>query len=1007
VDTARVMELYAPADGGGEEQGGQLGSGYRAGHEVVLTAAHVVAGLPEWLSGEPVPAGTGSPGVCWARPLGEQDWIPAVVAWRNADKDVAVLRLGPAAPPLPADSPPPRWGRVAGQEPIAVTAVGFPWAQERPDRVRDTEQLFGFIAPAAMAKSGLFAVTVLTAAPAARAGASPWAGLSGAALFAGPFLLGVVAVHPARFGTDRVIAAPVAGLLADADLAALLATTADAVAAVGPRAAAPLPTQVAGQPAPMPGEPVPAAGEPQRAIAAAVDTLLLPPALVGRVAELGQLRTTARQAGPRGRPVVIITVHGMGGVGKTALARSLAAEIAAEFPDIKLEIDLFGFTPGMQSRQPAEVLGELLGLAGFALADVPATAEGRSALWRSYLSPRRVLLVLDNARDARQVLPLLPGSGPGRCLVLVTSRNRLAELEATAIVEVRVLPSGDAVALLVQTSHRDPAQLRDAGPALDTLAALCGFLPLALRAVGTLLARLDPGDLVEVMRSAQYPLQHLSQADRTAASAYRVSYDALSVPLQDALRACASHPGPDFDADSAAALIGRPRPLVAVQLAELADSNMLAELPGRRYGFHDLFLNYARQDAEKDGQAAVRGRRERLSTRLAGRLEAAASLIYTDSQHALPQAPSAVGFADRGQARAWLTAAAGELATSAQAAMAEGLPQAAHFAMRLAYWLHADGNSDQPIALYEAVRGAAQAAGDVGRQADALAGLGLVTYAHGEYQRAADAYRKARELYAPTGNRRAEADAVKGLADVTRVLGAYREAQDSYQQAYDLYRETDDGRGQADSLKGLGDMAYARGQSRQARDDYRRAGELCARIGYRNGQADALCGLGDSAMLDGAVDEARPAYQQAHDIYVDTGNVHGLAYAYKGLGDTARLLREYEQALELYQQASDLYERIGFPATHADVLRGTGDVARAQGDAGWADALYRQAYDISTEIGYRGGEADALKAWGDLARDASDDARARDYYRRAADLYRQTGNLRGQTEAERLLDGLR
>jgi tetratricopeptide (TPR) repeat protein len=1009
VDTARVMELYAPADGDGEDRGGRLGSGYRAGPEVVLTAAHVVAGLPEWPAGEPVPAGTGSPGVCWARPLGEQDWISAIVAWRDADKDVAVLRLGPAAPPLPADSPPPRWGRVAGQEPIAVTAVGFPWAQERPDRVRDTEQLFGFIAPAAMAKSGLYAVTVLTAAPAARAGASPWAGVSGAALFAGPFLVGVVAVHPAHFGTDRVVAAPVAGLLADADLAALLGTTADAVAAVGPRAAAPypLPTQVPGQPAQMPGEPAQAAGEPQRAIAAAVDTLLLPPALLDRTAELGQLRTTARQAGPRGRPVVVITVHGMGGVGKTALARSLAAEIAAEFPDIKLEIDLYGFTPGMQSRQPAEVLGELLGLAGFALADVPATTEGRSALWRSYLSTRRALLVLDNARDARQVVPLLPGSGPGRCLVLVTSRNRLAELETTAIVEVRVLPSGDAVALLVQASHRDPAQLRDAGPALHTLAALCGFLPLALRSVGTLLARLDPDDLVEVMRSAQYPLQHLSQADRTAASAYSVSYDALNVPLQDALRACASHPGPDFDADSAAALIGRPRPLVAVQLAELADSNMLADLPRHRYGFHDLFLSYARQDAEEeDGQAAMRARRERLCTRLAGRLEAAASLIYTDSQYALRQAPDAVGFADQGQARAWLTAAAGELATTAQAAMAEGLPQAAHFAMRLAYWLHADGNSDQPIALYEAVRAAAQATGETGGQADALAGLGLVTYARGEYRRAADAYRQARELYAPTGNRRAEADAVKGLADVTRVLGEYREAQDSYQQAYDLYRETGHGRGQADSLKGMGDMAYARGQARQARDDYRRAGELCARIGYRNGQADALCGIGDSAMLDGAVAEARAAFQQAHDIYVDTGNMHGLAYAYKGLGDATRVLREYEQALEWYRQGSDLYQRIGFPATHADVLRGTGDVARAQGDAGRADDLYRQAYDISTEIGYRGGEADALKAWGDLARDASDDARARDYYRRAADLYRQTGNLPGQTEAERLLNGL-
>ena len=168
MDTARVMELYAPAVEGG---GGQVGSGYRVGPDVVLTAAHVVAGLRTCQADEPVPDDVGAPGVCVARPLGEQEWVAAVVAWRDEGKDVAVLRLGPAAPPLPAGSLPPRWGRVDGLEPVAVNAVGFPWVQERPDRVRDTEQLFGFIAPATTAKTGLCAVTVLTAPPAARGAA--------------------------------------------------------------------------------------------------------------------------------------------------------------------------------------------------------------------------------------------------------------------------------------------------------------------------------------------------------------------------------------------------------------------------------------------------------------------------------------------------------------------------------------------------------------------------------------------------------------------------------------------------------------------------------------------------------------------------------------------------------------------------------------------------------------------------------------------------------------------
>ena len=971
------MEIYTSAAG---DSGGQVGSAYRIGPEAVLTAAHVVAGLPVWPPDEPVPIKVGAPGACSARPLGEQGWVPAVVAWRDENKDVAVLRLSPAVPPLPAGSPQPRWGRVEGLEPVTVSAVGFPWAQERPDRVRDTEQLFGFIAPAAMVKAGLYAVTVQTSAPAARAGGSPWAGMSGAALFAGPFLVGVVVVDPDGFGPDRVAAAPVAPLLADADLAALLDTGIDRLVGVGPQSR-------------------------EQAREAGVDTLVLPPVMVGRGSELGQLRAAAQAVGTGGRSVAIVSVHGMGGAGKTALARSLAAEVVDMFPDARIEIDLYGFTPGRRPRDPGEVLDELLRLAGFAVADVPGTTEGRSQLWRSYLSNRRTLLVLDNARDGAQVLPLLPGGGgPGRCLVVVTSRNRLAELEAVAIVEAGVLPAEDAVALLVHAGRRDLAQMRGDRAELETLAGLCGFLPLALRSVGSLLSRLDPGDLVEVMRSAQYPLQHLSQADQATAAAFAVSYEALAVRLQDTLRACAWHPGPDFDADSIAALTGQPRPLVTIQLVELLDSNMLTDLPGQRYGFHDLFLGYARRETgSRDDQLTVRAARERLCARLLSRLETAADLIYTDNRRAARQEHAHAGFTGRDQARAWLTAAADELTTVARAALADGLPEAADLAGPLAYWLHADGKSDQPSLLYQDLRAAARQAGNQDGQAAALAGLGLVAYARGEYSRARDAFRESRELYEQTGNRRAQADVVKGLADVDRVLGDHREAQEGYRHAYDLYRETGDRRGQADALTGLGDMAYARGESRQAHDAYRQAHDLCEQIGYRSGQADALCGLGDVALLDGEPGRAHEAYQQAHDIYLDIGNVHGLAYALKGLGDAARSGGDHQRARETYGRARDLYQQIGFRNRYADVLRGLGDVARAQGDAEQADALYQQAYDICEQIGYRSGQADALRALGDLAESPE---RARDYYVRARELYRQTGNAPGEEATERALRNL-
>ena len=233
-DGHRVMEVFVkPADGPG-----RVGSGYRVNETTVLTAGHVVAGLPV-RSAAQVTAGDQGAGRCELRALGEWSWTSGSVLWRGKSKDVAmdvaVIGLAGNVPPLPPGSPAPRWGRVDGMDPIAVSAVGFPWAQERPDRVRDSEQLFGFIAPATTEKAGLYAVTVQTSAPAGRAGGSPWAGMSGAALFAGPFLVGVVVVDPARFGTDRVVAAPIAPLLADADLAGLLDVSADGVAGVGPR----------------------------------------------------------------------------------------------------------------------------------------------------------------------------------------------------------------------------------------------------------------------------------------------------------------------------------------------------------------------------------------------------------------------------------------------------------------------------------------------------------------------------------------------------------------------------------------------------------------------------------------------------------------------------------------------------------------------------------------------------------------------------------------------------
>ena len=211
---------------------------------------------------------------------------------------------------------------MEGTEPIAVSAVGFPWAQERPNRVRDTEHLYGFLAPAAQLKSGQLAVTVLTSPPTERTSGSPWAGMSGAALFAGPFLIGVVVVDPGRFGTDRVVAAPLAPLLADPALTALLGTSAAIVTPVGPRLRLALTADTSLAVTPPYRPPTAWLGQRQPARLLLPEYGIVP--FLGREQELQTLQAWCLDGASR--PLRLLL--GAGGAGKTRLAAEVCVRMA-------------------------------------------------------------------------------------------------------------------------------------------------------------------------------------------------------------------------------------------------------------------------------------------------------------------------------------------------------------------------------------------------------------------------------------------------------------------------------------------------------------------------------------------------------------------------------------------------------------------------------------------------------------------------------------------------------
>ncbi|MFJ6773462.1 AfsR/SARP family transcriptional regulator [Kitasatospora sp. NPDC091257] len=321
----------------------------------------------------------------------------------------------------------------------------------------------------------------------------------------------------------------------------------------------------------------------------------------GREAQTEALRAVLLAPGT----VPVATVSGLGGVGKTALAVHVAHELAADFPDGQLYLDLHG-ADGRPTR-PEEAVGTFLrslGVPADALA--PGLVE-RSAQFRSLLSGRRVLVVLDNARDAEQIRPLLPGR-PG-CAVLVTSRARLGSLPNAHVVELSAFARQEALGLLGRVIGGQ--RLRAEEPTAAELVRLCGHLPLAVRILAARLAcRPDwtMARLLDKLSGDGRRLDVLRAGDLAVEPAFRFGYDQLTPEQARAFRLLAVPEVPDLSPGAVAAVLGLPEE-EAEELAEsLVDCSMLETAPPDRYRYHDLLRAFAQQLApapQADPQAGA------------------------------------------------------------------------------------------------------------------------------------------------------------------------------------------------------------------------------------------------------------------------------------------------------------------------------------------------------------------------------------------------------------------
>jgi DNA-binding SARP family transcriptional activator len=307
------------------------------------------------------------------------------------------------------------------------------------------------------------------------------------------------------------------------------------------------------------------------------------PDFIGRSTELDALLALPVRA----RTALVATIDGMPGVGKTALAVRAAHQLAARYPDARLYVDLHGHSPREQPLRPFAVLGGLLQALGVAESTLPSTVEERSALLRMTLADRRALMVLDDAASAAQIRPLLPGTSG--CLVLVTSRRRLTDVDAALVLSLDVLAPPAAIGLFERITGVEGSE------AGREVVRRCGYLPLAIRIAAAKL-RTRPAWTVQHLLSrlrSRNRLTELAVGDRSVLTAFDTSYQRLGPAQQGLFRLLGRLPSGGFDLPSAAAAAGLPLLETERLLEDLLDAQLLDAPEPTRYRAHELIREYA------------------------------------------------------------------------------------------------------------------------------------------------------------------------------------------------------------------------------------------------------------------------------------------------------------------------------------------------------------------------------------------------------------------------------
>ncbi|MDT5035460.1 MAG: hypothetical protein QOE03_645, partial [Micromonosporaceae bacterium] len=762
----------------------------------------------------------------------------------------------------------------------------------------------------------------------------------------------------------------------------------------------------------------------------------------GRISDLTRLDALLA-AGESAGAVVVAAIVGTAGLGKSALAVHWAHRVRERFPDGQLHVNLRGYAPTAPVR-PLDALARFLRALGVAPDAIPTELDAAVTLYRSILTGKRVLVVLDNASTADQIRPLLPANPAS--VALVTSRDQLSELvdgDGAHRLTLDRLTADEAVELLARILGAERLGADDHGA---ELARLCAYLPLALRIAAANLAdqpSLAVADYVAKLRGGDRLTALQIEGDPRAAvrATIDLSYAARPEPVRRLLRLLALAPGPDVTPESAAAVADLDTSTAEQLLGRLAGAHLLERPAPGRFAFHDLLRLYATERAEAEeteGERAAASRR--LHDHYLHTVDAAAALLYPEKLRLpLPPRPPGVrvtGFADHAVASSWMEAERANLVAVvrhappadawlladalrgyfwlrvntvdwlvvANAALAAGEADAApharaaaHLSLGDAHW-HT-GRHREAIEHYTASLALSQKSGSLAAQSATLNNLAGVNWQIGEVKLAAAQLQRCLIIDRQLGRHGGLAAVQSNLAVCYLQLGRLTDVLDLLAQALVSDRELNSLVGEASTHNNFGEVYCHLGRFTEAMTHLDRALEIVRAVDDRF--TESVVGVNVAAVhrflgrhRDG-MDSGRAALASAQE----TGDPRLVADALNIVAAIGSDCGRHDEAIERYREVVRTARLHGLQFQRIAAFIGLAQTHARLGDTGRARECLDEVLDVAGVVGYRLCEGVGLTMLGqlDLAAGAVMDAAER--VERAVAIHRETGHRPGEARA--------